>query len=93
MNIETVSERVVTDRNRISGGGVTAGIDFGLSVLARVRGEDAAKRMQLIMEYDPQPPFQAGHPNSAEPRLTSEVSEWIKPLIQQAVTIAEAVQQ
>ncbi len=44
MNIETASERVVTDRNRISGGGVTAGIDFGLSVLAKVRGEDAAKR-------------------------------------------------
>ena len=92
MNVETVSERVVTDRNRISGGGVTAGIDFGLSVLAKIRGEDAAKRMQLIMEYDPQPPFKAGHPNSADPRLTSEVSEWINPLIQQAVTIAEAVQ-
>ncbi len=91
MNVETVSERVVTDRNRISGGGVTAGIDFGLSVLAKIRGDDAAKRMQLIMEYDPQPPFQAGHPNSAEPRLTSEVSAWIEPLIQQAVTIAEAV--
>ena len=93
MNIETVSERVVIDRNRISGGGVTAGIDFGLSVLAKVRGEDAAKRMQLIMEYDPQPPFQSGHPNFAEPRLTSQVTEWINPLIQDAVTIAETVQQ
>ena len=93
MDIETASERVVTDRNRISGGGVTAGIDFGLSVLAKLRGEDAAKRMQLIMEYDPQPPFQAGHPSISEPRLTEQVTQWIGPLIQEAVTIAEAVQQ
>ncbi len=92
MNIETASERVVTDRNRISGGGVTAGIDFGLSVLAKVRGEDVAKRMQLVMEYDPQPPFHGGHPNSTEPRLTGQVTEWINPLIQEAVTIAGAVQ-
>ena len=92
MGIETASERVVTDRNRISGGGVTAGIDFGLSVLAKVRGEDVAKRMQLIMEYDPQPPFQAGHPNSTEPRLTEQVTQWINPLIQEAVTIAEGIQ-
>lgn len=92
MGIEIASERVVTDRNRISGGGVTAGIDFGLSVLAKVRGEDTAKRMQLIMEYDPQPPFQAGHPSISEPRLTEQVTQWIDPLIQDAVTIAEAVQ-
>ena len=92
MDIETASERVVTDRNRISGGGVTAGIDFGLSVLAKLRGDDAAKRMQLIMEYDPQPPFQAGHPSISEPRLTDQVTQWIDPLIQDAVTIAKAVQ-
>ena len=72
---------------------MTAGIDFGLSVLAKVRGEDAARRMQLVMEYDPQPPFHGGHPNSTEPRLTGQVTEWINPLIREAVTIAEAVQQ
>ncbi|HTR62569.1 MAG TPA: DJ-1/PfpI family protein, partial [Candidatus Binataceae bacterium] len=48
---EPVNARVVVDRNRISGGGVTAGIDFGLVVLAKLRGDDAAKLTQLAMEY------------------------------------------
>lgn len=58
-------QRVVTDRNRISGGGVTAGIDFGLTLLARLRGEPLARMSQLMMEYDPAPPFNAGSPQSA----------------------------
>src|SRR6267142_524743 len=57
--------RVVVDRNRITGGGVTAGIDFGLVVLAKLRGDDAAKLTQLAMEYDPEPPFHAGSPQGA----------------------------
>ncbi len=57
--------RVVVDRNRISGGGVTAGIDFGLVLLAKLRGDDAAMLTQLAMEYDPQPPFDCGSPKSA----------------------------
>jgi transcriptional regulator GlxA family with amidase domain len=60
-----VKARVVTDRNRISGGGVTAGIDFGLTVLAQLRGADVAQMVQLMMEYDPQPPFDAGSPEKA----------------------------
>ena len=55
-NIKTARERVVVYRNRISGGGVTAGIDFGLTLLAEVRGGEVAKRTRLLMEYDPQPP-------------------------------------
>ena len=47
---EPVKARVVIDRNRMSGGGVTAGIDFGLTVLAELRGEDVAKAVQLAME-------------------------------------------
>jgi cyclohexyl-isocyanide hydratase len=57
------------DRNRITGGGVTAGIDFGLVLLAQLRGEEVAKVIQLAMEYDPEPPFQAGSPNSAGPAI------------------------
>ena len=49
--------RVVVDRNRISGGGVTAGIDFGFRVAAELCGEDVAKRLQLFLEYEPEPPF------------------------------------
>lgn len=60
-----VHDRVVIDRNRISGGGVTAGIDFGLQLLAQLRDEKTAKTAQLVVEYDPQPPFKAGTPSQA----------------------------
>ncbi len=60
-----VHERVVFDRNRVTGGGVTAGIDFGLALIAAIRGEDHAKIVQLSLEYDPQPPFDAGSPAAA----------------------------
>jgi cyclohexyl-isocyanide hydratase len=60
-----VKARVVTDRNRISGGGVTAGIDFGLTVLAQLRGDYVARAVQLMIEYDPAPPFDAGSPDKA----------------------------
>ncbi len=63
--------RVVTDRNRISGGGVTAGIDFGLTVLAKLRGEDVARAVQLMIEYDPAPPFDAGSPEKAGADIVS----------------------
>lgn len=61
--------RVVVDRNRITGGGVTAGIDFALAIAAQVLGEDAAKRIQLLIEYNPAPPFACGHPDTAEPGI------------------------
>ena len=67
---EPVKQRVVTDRNRISGGGVTAGIDFGLVLLAELHGEETARLVQLMMEYDPAPPFTAGTPEQAGPALT-----------------------
>lgn len=53
------------DRNRVSGGGVTAGLDFGLELLAILRGEEAARTVQLMMEYDPEPPFDVGTPDKA----------------------------
>jgi len=70
---QPVAERVVQDRNRISGGGVTAGIDFGLTLAAELAGEDVAKEIQLYLEYDPQPPFNSGSPETAEPELTAKV--------------------
>lgn len=57
--------RVVRDRNRITGGGVTAGIDFGLEIIALLRSPDYAKAVQLYLEYDPGPPFNAGSPETA----------------------------
>lgn len=60
-----VSERVVRDRNRITGAGVTAGLDFGLSMVAELRDATYAKGVQLGCEYDPQPPFNAGSKKTA----------------------------
>lgn len=62
---EPTAQRVVQDRNRITGAGVTAGIDFALTLAAKLQDEDYAKSLQLMMEYDPQPPFQSGNPTVA----------------------------
>jgi transcriptional regulator GlxA family with amidase domain len=75
-----VAARVVTDRNRVSGGGVTAGIDFGLVLLAKMLGEDLAKMSQLAMEYDPEPPFDAGTPKKAGKDITKKVQDWFGPM-------------
>ena len=61
-----VRERVVFDHNRVTGGGVTAGIDFALALIAAIRGEAQAKLVQLSLEYDPAPPFDAGSPDKVE---------------------------
>ena len=74
-----VDARVVTDRNRVTGGGVTAGIDFGLVLLAALLGEEVAKVTQLAMEYDPAPPFDAGSPKKACPELVRKVEQWMAP--------------
>jgi cyclohexyl-isocyanide hydratase len=68
-----VRRRVVVDRNRITGGGVTAGIDFGLRLAAELAGDAAAKAIQLGLEYDPEPPFRCGHPDVAEPEVVATV--------------------
>ncbi|HEY3815030.1 MAG TPA: DJ-1/PfpI family protein [Caulobacteraceae bacterium] len=57
--------RVVRDGNLFTGGGITAGIDFGLTVAAEIAGDEVARSIQLMMEYDPQPPFEAGSPEKA----------------------------
>jgi len=71
---EPVAERVVVDRNRITGGGVTAGIDFGLTVAAVLHGEAVAKKIQLMLEYDPAPPFCCGSPRSADAAIVQSVT-------------------
>jgi cyclohexyl-isocyanide hydratase len=66
-------DRVVEDRNRITAGGVTAGIDFRLTIGAKLANEDAARRVQLLIEYDPKPPFDAGSPERAGPALADVI--------------------
>jgi cyclohexyl-isocyanide hydratase len=72
---EPVAERTVVDGGLITGGGVTAGIDFALSVVAELRGRAEAEAVQLGIEYDPRPPFDAGAPDRADPELVAEVRE------------------
>ncbi len=68
---EPVTARTVIDHNRATGSGVTAGIDFALALTAAIRGEAHAKLVQLSLEYDPQPPFDAGSPEAAGERLVA----------------------
>lgn len=77
---EPVDERVVIDRNRITGGGITAGIDFGLHMAAILRDERTAQEIQLMMEYNPQPPFHSGSPYTADPALVEQVRATRQPV-------------
>ena len=76
--------RVVEDRNRVTGGGVTAGLDFALRLAARLRGEDIARTIQLVLEYDPKPPFDSGSPESAGAEISDAVLERRSPVINRA---------
>lgn len=78
--------RVVRDDNVITGGGVTAGIDFALALIAQLRGADAAQFIQLLLEYAPEPPFDAGLPETAPPLVREAV------LARMAPTLADARQ-
>ena len=70
-----VNGRVVRDGNLITAGGVTSGIDFGLTVVAELAGREAAEAIQLSLEYAPDPPFDAGTPESASSATVQTVSE------------------
>jgi transcriptional regulator GlxA family with amidase domain len=66
MGIEVVADRVVWQGSHISGAGVSAGIDMALALTERVHGRELAQSLQLLIEYDPQPPFDTGSPTKAD---------------------------
>ncbi|MFF5447731.1 DJ-1/PfpI family protein [Streptomyces sp. NPDC012888] len=66
-------ERVVTDGKYVTAAGVSSGIDMGLTLVGRIAGDRAAQAVQLLTEYDPQPPYDAGSPEKAPADL---VEEW-----------------
>jgi len=66
-----LAQRVVVDDHLITGGGVTAGIDFALTVVAQQAGDAIAKQIQLAIEYAPAPPFDSGTPDTAAPELVA----------------------
>ena len=71
--------RVVRDGNIFTGGGVTAGIDFALVLAAELAGEAAAQAVQLTLEYAPEPPFEAGRPETAPAEVVAEVRRRLAP--------------
>jgi cyclohexyl-isocyanide hydratase len=73
-----VKARTVVDRNRVTGGGVTAGIDFALTLMAQIAGDAYAKTVQLGMEYDPAPPFDCGTPDKAGDALVATYAAAMK---------------
>ncbi len=82
-------ERVVVDRNRVTGGGVTAGIDFGLTLAARLAGDEVARRIALGLEYAPAPPF-PGSPRSALPGHVTATMEAAAPMREVRRRLCEA---
>jgi transcriptional regulator GlxA family with amidase domain len=70
---EPTGERVVEQGKVITAAGVSAGIDMALLLAARIAGEDTAKAIQLGIEYDPQPPFDCGSVEKADPRLVETI--------------------
>ena len=80
LGVEVGTERVVVDRNRITGGGVTAGIDFGLTIASILYGEETAKIVQLLLEYDPAPPFNAGSPEKAGSEIVNKAILYMQKL-------------
>jgi len=76
---EPVAQRVVVDGNLYTGGGVTAGIDVALTVVAAIAGRAAAEAIQLGIEYDPAPPFSSGSPERADPAVLDAVRARAEP--------------
>lgn len=90
LGIEASHERVAIDRNRITGGGVSASVDFGLTVIAQIKSQEAAEFTQLALEYAPQPPFNAGHPRTAKPETVAAVKALMGDMTLKGLEIAKA---
>ncbi|MCB2113155.1 MAG: DJ-1/PfpI family protein [Parvularculaceae bacterium] len=93
MGARRVDNRIVRDRNRMTGGGVTAGIDFALALAAQMEGEEAARRAQLIIEYAREPPFENGTPQEAGAARVAEMRKrraWMDAQARRAAQAAGA---
>lgn len=88
-----VNTRVCIDRNRITGGGVTAGIDFGLLLAEALSDRMTAEKIQLYMEYNPEPPFHSGAPDTAPANVVSEFRSYVEGMLQRrGEAVARAAQ-
>lgn len=82
--------RVVRDGNIFTGGGVTAGVDLALSVVAELGGPQVAQSIQLILEYAPAPPFDAGRPETAPPEVLADVEAAMRGMVADRRSAVEA---
>ncbi len=87
---EPVDARVVVDRNRITGGGVTAGLDFGLQIISKLRDQRYAEGVQLLAEYAPEPPFNAGTPHTAPKESVEMMSGMFVQFLENVRAVAKA---
>jgi cyclohexyl-isocyanide hydratase len=86
-----VDERVVVDGSSVFAAGVTAGIDGALRLAAELRGDDAARTIQLYMAYAPEPPFDSGTPETAPPAILAEARQALGPMTAQREATARRV--
>lgn len=85
-----VSERIVTDRNRVTGGGVTAGIDFAFEIVRQIRGADEAEALMLMLEYDPAPGAR-GSPGLARPETLHGVTRFLQLRLEERRALIGAI--
>jgi len=86
-----VNERVVMDGNWVFAAGVTAGIDGALRLAAELRGDDAARTIQLYMVYAPEPPFDSGTPETAPPAIVEQARQSVRAITLQRETTARRI--
>lgn len=86
-----VDERVVRDGHLFTGGGVTAGIDFALTIIRDISGREVADALQLALEYNPQPPVNCGHPSFASETLMTRMNKIYDPAVEGVRAAIEAV--
>jgi cyclohexyl-isocyanide hydratase len=84
-----VHERVVRDGNLLTGGGITAGIDFALTLASELVGEEAAQAVQLALEYAPAPPFDSGTPFSAPQSIVDRARQRSAPSVERRRAVSE----
>ncbi len=89
LGAKPVHARVVRDGNLVTGGGVTAGIDFALTVIAELAGREVAEAIELSLEYAPAPPFNAGRPETAPAAALKVARERLAPVIEERRRLAE----
>jgi cyclohexyl-isocyanide hydratase len=92
LGAELAPGRYVEDRNRITAGGVTSGIDFGLYLSGKLRGDDYGRAVELMLEYDPHPPYHTGTPAAAPPNVRKAITDMYAPLLKAAQSSAELAQ-